>query len=123
MAMVKSAEDIGPPPQALMDAIAKGGEQAARSGVLVMTGGLAPTAMSTRVRASRGKLTVTDGPFTETKEAVGGFAVLELSSKEEAIEQARWLMQLHIEHWPEWEGETEVRAIVGAPEPARGTQP
>jgi hypothetical protein len=121
--MVKSAEDIGPPPQALMDAIAKGGEQAARSGVLVMTGGLAPTAMSTRVRASRGKLTVTDGPFTETKEVVGGFAVLELSSKEEAIEQARWLMQLHIEHWPEWEGETEVRAIVGAPEPARGTQP
>lgn len=125
VALVKSAEDLGPPPQALLDAIAKGGEEAARSGVLVMTGGLAPTAMSTRVRVSRRKLTVVDGPFAEAKEVVGGFAVLDLPSREKAIEQARWLMQLHLEHWPEWEGETEVRrpsAAVAGRAPRRLTR-
>jgi len=77
------------------------------------SGGLGPTAQSTRVRVSKGKLTVIDGPFTETKEVVGGYAQFELKSKEEAIEGAIRFMELHRKYWPEWEGETEVRQIFG----------
>jgi hypothetical protein len=75
--------------------------------------GLAPTAASARVRLSRGKLTVTDGPFTEAKEVVGGYAVFELKSKQEAVDAAVRFMELHKQHWPGWEGETEVREIFG----------
>ena len=119
MTIVKSTENAGPPPQALMDAIAKLGEEAARAGTLVEMGGLFPTAMGARVRLSKGQLTVTDGPFTEAKEVVGGYAVHELKSKEEAIEAAVRFMELHKKHWPGWEGETEVRQIFEAPVAAR----
>jgi hypothetical protein len=116
MTLVKSTESSGPPPKGLMDAMAKLGEESAKAGVLVETGGLYPTAAATRVRLSRGKLTVTDGPFTEAKEVVGGYAVLELKSKEEAIRETVRFMELHKEHWPGWEGETEIRQIADAPD-------
>ena len=113
MMLVKSAENLGPPPKELMDAIAKLAEEAVKAGAMVESGGLAPTAMSTRVRLSRGQVTVTDGPFAEAKEVVGGFAVFEFKSKKEAIESAFHFMELHKQHWPGWEGETEVRQIFG----------
>ncbi len=113
MTLVKSAESSSPPPQALMDAIARESEAAAKDGSLVASGGLAPTAMSTRVRLSKGKVTVTDGPFTEAREVIGGYAVLEAKSKQEAVDGAVWLMNLHKELWPGWEGEVEVRQIFG----------
>ena len=80
---------------------------------MIETGGLAPTALSTRVRLSRGQLTTTDGPFTESKEVVGGYAVFEFKSKKEAVESAQHFMELHKRHWPSWEGETQVRQIFG----------
>jgi len=86
MMLVKSAERPGPPPKELMDEIAKLSREAVKGGTMIESGGLAPTAMSTRVRVSRGQLSTIDGPFTETKEVVGGYAVFELKSKEEAIE-------------------------------------
>ena len=113
MMLVKSAENSGPPPKELMDAIGKLGEEAVKSGAMLLTGGLAPTAMSTRVRLSRGEITATDGPFTESKEVVGGFAVFEFKSKKDAIESALGFMELHKQYWPGWEGETEVRQIFG----------
>jgi hypothetical protein len=113
MMLVKSAENSGFPPKELMDAIAKLGEDATKNGTMIASGGLAPTAMSTRVRVSRGQLTTTDGPFTEAKEVVGGYAVFELKSKEEALEGAKRFMELHKKHWPGWEGETEIRQIFG----------
>ena len=113
MMLVKSAENSGPPPKELMDAIGKLAEEAVKAGAMLESGGLAPTAMSTRVRLSRGQVTTTDGPFAETKEVVGGFAVFELKSKIEAIESALRFMELHKQHWPGWEGETEVRQIFG----------
>jgi hypothetical protein len=119
MTIVKSAENAGPPPQALMDAIAKLGEEAARAGTLVEMGGLFPTAMGARVRLSKGQLNVTDGPFTEAKEVVGGYAIHEVKSKQEAIDAAVRFMELHKKHWPGWEGETEVRQLFEAPVPAR----
>src|SRR5262245_21230437 len=74
MVVVKSAENAGPPPQALMAAIAKLGEEAMRASVMLETGGLLPSAMGARVRLSNGNLTVTDGPFLESKELIGGYA-------------------------------------------------
>jgi hypothetical protein len=113
MTMVKASENQGPPPQALMEAMGLGAEQAARRGTLVESAGLAPTASSKRVRLEGGRITVSDGPFTESKEVIGGYAVLETASLEEAVENAVWLMTLHREHWPGWAGEVEVRQIFG----------
>ena len=111
MMLVKHAENSGPPPKELMEAMAKLSEEAVKAGTMVASGGLAPTAVSTRVRLSRGQVAAIDGPFTEAKEVVGGYAVLEFESREEAIEAAVAFMRLHNEHWPSWEGECEVRPI------------
>jgi hypothetical protein len=113
MMIVKHAEKQGPPPKPLMDAIAKLAEEAAKTGTMLGSGGLGPTALGARVRLSGGQVTVTDGPFTEAKEVVGGYAQFELKSKEVAIESAVRFMELHKKHWPGWEGETEVRQMFG----------
>ena len=113
MMMVKHPENSVPPPQPLMDAMARIGQEAVKNGTMVISGGLAPTAQSNRVRLSSGKISVIDGPFTETKEVVGGFAILNFKSKEEALESAKDFMDLHRQHWPGWEGETEVRQMYG----------
>ena len=116
MMIVKHAEKQGPPPKQLMDAIAKLAEEEAKAGTMLGSGGLGPTALGARVRLSGGQVTVTDGPFTETKEVVGGYAQFELKSKQEAIESAVRFMELHKKHWPGWEGETEVRQMFGPEE-------
>ena len=113
MMMVKHGEPCGPPPKALMDAMDHISQEAVKNGSMVISGGLASTAQSNRVRLSGGKISVIDGPFTETKEVVGGFAILNFKSKEEALESAKNFMDLHRQHWPGWEGETEVRQIFG----------
>ena len=111
MMIVKHAEKQGLPPKALMDAIEKLAEEETKAGKMVGSGGLGPTAHGARVRLSGGKVTVTDGPFAETREVVGGYAQFELKSKEEAVESAVRFMELHKKHWPGWEGETEVRQM------------
>src|SRR2546426_7502473 len=111
LAMGKSAENQGPPPQALLDAMAKLTEDSLRDGSLVQTGGLSASSTGARLRVSGGKLTVIDGPFAEAKEVVGGYAVLEAKSREEALEAARRFMRLHQQHWPGWEGECEIRQV------------
>src|SRR2546422_9958206 len=111
LSIVKSAENQGPPPQALLDAIAKLTEDSIRNGSLIQTGGLSATSTGARVRVSGGKLTVTDGPFTEAKEVVGGYAVLEAKSRDEALEAARTFMRLHQQHWPGWDGRSEERRV------------
>ena len=98
-------------PQALMDAMGKFVDENLKSGVLKETAGLKGTTEGLRVRSSGGKLTVTDGPFTEAKEIVGGYALVEVKSKEEARDMARQFMELHRVHWPEFEGECEVRPL------------
>ena len=98
MMLVKHAENSGRPPKELMDAIAKLVVEAVKAGTMVGSGGLAPTAQSTRVRISNGELKVIDGPFTETKEVVGGYAQFEFKSREEALEGAKRFMELHRHH-------------------------
>jgi hypothetical protein len=116
MMLLKHGENSGPPPKELMDAMATLNEEAAKAGSMLDGGGLAPTAQSTRVRLSGGKVSVIDGPFTEAKEVVGGYAQFELKSKQDAIESAVRFMELHRKHWPGWEGETEIRQIFGPEE-------
>jgi len=121
MMIVKSAERSGFPPKELMEAIGKLSEEANNAGTMLGSGGLGPTALGARVRLSGGQLTVIDGPFTEAKEIVGGYAQFELKSKEEAVASAVRFMELHKKYWPGWEGETEVRQMFGpedfAPKP------
>ena len=67
------------------------------------------------LRSGGGRVSTTDGPFAESKELIGGYAVYDVKSKNEAIEWTSRFMQLHKEHWPGWEGESEVRQISDAP--------
>jgi hypothetical protein len=113
MMIVKHPENQGPPPKPLMDAIAKLAEEEAKAGTMLGNGGLGPTALGARVRLSGGKVSVLDGPFTEAKEVIGGYAQFELPSKEAAVKAAVEFMELHKKYWPEWEGETEVRQMFG----------
>src|SRR5580704_15090993 len=113
MMIVKHPEGQGNPPKELIDAITKMSEEAAKAGTMRGSGGLGPTSQGARVRLSKGKLTVIDGPFTEAKEVVGGYAQFEVKSKEEAVEGALAFMELHKKYWPEWEGETEIRQMLG----------
>jgi hypothetical protein len=83
----QNAQTSAPPTPQMMEEVAKLTEETKRSGVLLATGGLGPA--STRIRSSAGKLSVTDGPFTEAKELTGGFALIEVKSREEAIEWAK----------------------------------
>jgi hypothetical protein len=99
------------PPTALMEAMGKFVEKSLKDGVLVDTGGLLPSKDGVRVRLAKGKITVTDGPFTESKEVIGGWAILETASKAEAVRVATEFMELHRKYWPEFDGESEVRPM------------
>lgn len=113
LAFIRHSEayrQAGPPP-ALMDAMGQFVQKSLQDGSLVDTGGLLPSKDGFRVRLSRGAITVTDGPFTETKELIGGWAILNAASKAEALRIAREFMELHRRHWPEFEGESEVRPM------------
>jgi hypothetical protein len=105
------------PPAALMEAMGKFVEQSLRDGTLVDTGGLLPSKDGVRVRIANGKLTVTDGPFAEAKEVIGGWAILNARTKADAIRIATEFMELHRKYWPEFEGESEVRPMF---EPGEG---
>ena len=111
LSIVKTAEHQGPPPQALLDAMAKLTEDSIKDGSVIQTGGLSATSTGARIRLAGGKLTMTDGPFTEAKEVVGGYAVLEATSRDEALAAVRTFLRLHQQHWPEWEGECEIREL------------
>ena len=113
LSFVRSSEkyrDSHPPP-ALMEAMGKFVEKSFTEGSLVDTGGLLPSKDGVRIRLERGKISVTDGPFSESKEIIGGWAILKADSKEEAIRLATEFMDLHRKYWPEFEGESEVRPM------------
>ena len=114
MFIVKGPESLaeaGPPPAALMEEIDKLLKEGLENGSMVSFGGLKPTATGARIRSAKGKLITTDGPFTEAKEVIGGFTILNLASREEALEEGRKFMELHRAHWPNWEGEVEIREM------------
>ncbi len=113
MVTVKMREDVGAPPAALSEAMQREMEQAFASGVMLDAGGLAPPPQSTELRVAAGGLSVTDGPYAEAKEVVGGYAIVQADSQEQAVGLARRVTELHQQFWPGWEGSVEVRAIMG----------
>jgi hypothetical protein len=113
-------ESDGPPSEHTVAAVGRLIEEMAKAGVLLATDGLQPSSKGARVRISNGRLTVTDGPFTETKELIGGYAIIQVDSKEEAIELTKRFLSVM------GEGESEIRQMQDAPgfdarraEPAR----
>jgi hypothetical protein len=121
MMFIKHPEDYRDQkaPQALMDAMGVFVGEAMKSGVMLDGAGLKPLAFATRVRLSGGKLTRTDGPFSEAKEVIGGYALIEATSNAHAIEIATKFMELHRIHWPDFEGESEVRPLEDMGEPPK----
>ena len=121
MVFVKMAEDVGEPPVALVEAMGTEMEKAFADGLMVDAGGLYPPAQSTEIRLTAGTITTTDGPYAEAKEVVGGYSIIEVRSEEEAVANARRVLELHQQHWAGWEGSVEVRRIAGPDEgpPAR----
>lgn len=117
--MVKADKDYEagkPPAPELMAAIGTLSAEMARAGVLLESGGLLPSSAGARVKVAGGKLSVTDGPFTETKELIGGYAIIQAGSRAEAIAHGRRFMGLHAEVLgPGYEGELEIRQLADAP--------
>jgi hypothetical protein len=109
LSMIRVNENTGQAPsEKLMQDMGKLIDEMTRAGTLVTTAGLRPTAEGVRVRLRNGKLSTTDGPFTETKEVIGGFAVLEAKSMDEALELTKRFLRVH---GREWDLECEVRQM------------
>ncbi|UGA42591.1 YciI family protein [Bradyrhizobium sp. B097] len=113
MSIVTSPQPPAQPTPALLDAMHKLADREIKAGRMVDTGGLMPLATGAQVRIVDGHLSVVDGPFVEAKEVIGGYAIFELGSKEEAVALAVEFMQLHKDHMPGWQGTCEVRAFAG----------
>ena|SRR5690242_14130143 len=120
MMFIKHKEDfkMEEVPQALFDAMGEFVGETMKNGTIVDTAGLQPTSKGKRIRLSRGKLTLIDGPFAETREVIGGYAIAETKSYDEALALATRFMDLHRIHWPAFEGECEIRPLE-APEPQK----
>jgi hypothetical protein len=113
MSFIRHSEShrASPPPKPLMDAMGEFVARSLKDGTVVDTGGLLPSKDGFRIRLSKRELSVTDGPFAESKEIIGGWAILEAPTKEGALRIAREFMELHRQHWPELEAECEVRPM------------
>lgn len=101
-----------PPDSKLGAAMEKLVEELTTSGAMVETGGLLPLSNGAQIRVRGGQLTVTDGPFIETKEVTGGYAILRAKSKKEAVKMGEDFMKLHLDLLgPSYEGELEIRQM------------
>jgi hypothetical protein len=101
----KDSEAGKMPSEALLSAMAKYNEELMKAGVLLDLGGLQPSSKGTRIKFSGGKRTVIDGPFAETKELIAGYWVIQVKSREEALEWAKRVPAPH----EGGEGEIELR--------------
>ena len=111
LSMIRLNENTGQAPsEQLMSDMGKLIEEMSRDGSLVTTAGLRPTKEGARVRSRHGKLTTTTGPFTESNEVIGGYAILEAPTLADAIALAERFLRVH---GPEWDLECEVRPLDG----------
>jgi hypothetical protein len=112
MVLLKGAQPTTPPPPGLMEAIMQLGEEATKSGALLDTAGLAPSAAGARVELTAGQVTVTDGPFAESKELIS-YALYDVRNKDEAVEWAARFIRIHQELLEGWEGTADVVKVMG----------
>lgn len=113
MFIIKSAADGAPTPE-LLEAMHTLATREIAAGRMIDDGGLAPLDMGARITNARGKVVVLDGPFAESKEVIGGYAIFEVKDREEGVALAVEFMQLHADHMPAWEGVCEMRAVAGS---------
>src|SRR5947207_15734199 len=116
LSMYKTVERTTPPSQDEMATMGKLVEEGMKAGWLLATEGCLPSTLGARVRRANGNISVTDGPFIETRELVGGFAILKANSKQEAIELARNFLQ------SAGDGECELRQLYEAGDANCGNQ-
>ncbi|MGH8191197.1 MAG: YciI family protein [Rhodanobacteraceae bacterium] len=115
LSLVRVNESSGKKPdQRLIDDMTRLITEMTADGTLLDTAGLCPTSQGKRVRLSRGRQTVSDGPFTESKEVIGGYALLNANSMEHALQLTRRFLDVHGD---EWEVECELRQVDPACEP------
>jgi hypothetical protein len=110
LSIYKTRETGAPPTPEHVAAMTALIEESMKSGELLATEGCLPTALGARVRLSGGTVTITDGPFSEAKEVVGGFAILQANSKNEAIEMVKRFLKVA------GDGECEIRQVYEAPD-------
>ena len=111
LSMIRTNESTGrQPSEQLMRDMGRLIDEMTRQGVLISTAGLRPSAEGVRIRLRGGQMSTVDGPFTETKEVIGGFAILEAKSREEAIELTKRFLRVHGD---EWDIECELRELHG----------
>jgi hypothetical protein len=111
MVMVRANQDSesgAPPSKELVAAMGKFNEEMVKAGVMLAAEGLHPSSKGARVRFSRGKRTVVDGPFAETKELIAGFWLLQVRSKEEAVE---WIKRCPAPFGEGQDAEIEIRQV------------
>jgi hypothetical protein len=112
LSLIRVAEDTGQKPsERLMTEMGQLIDEMTKNGSLIATAGLRPSREGVRLRSNHGKLSRTDGPFTETKEVIGGYALLEAATLGDAIELTRRFLEVHGD---EWNLECEVRPLDGS---------
>src|SRR5690348_18480346 len=109
LCLYKPGKTERPPTQQDMESMGKLIQEGMQAGWLLSTEGCLPSAVGASVRLADGQFTITDGPFAETRELVGGFAIIRVSSKQEAIELTKHFLQVA------GGGETEIRQLHEAP--------
>jgi hypothetical protein len=109
LSVFKAVETGKPPSPEMMEKMGKLVEDSMKKGELLATEGCLPSALGMRVRRAGDKVTVKDGPFTESKEVIGGFAILQANSKEEVIEMTRKFLAVA------GDGECEIRQVYEGP--------
>ncbi|GAB2777440.1 YciI family protein [Amycolatopsis magusensis] len=112
LVVLEATQPDTPPPDELMAGIMQLGAEATQSGALIENAGLAPSAAGAKVVLDADGLSITDGPFAESKEMIS-YAVYDTRTKEEAVEWTRRFLALHAEHWPGWHGEARVLKVFG----------
>lgn len=120
LSLIRVAETGQQPSERLMTEMGKLMEEMTRSGALVSTAGLTPSKQGVRLRSNHGKISRTDGPFVETKEVIGGYAILEAPSMDAAIELTKRFLAVHGD---EWDLTCEVRPLDGPEFGVRGDSP
>jgi len=123
MFFIKSEVEASPSAE-MIEAMHELAVEEIAAGRMIADGGLMPASTAKQVRIRKRKMMVLDGPFTETKEVIGGFAIFELPDEAAAVESARRFLDLHLRFMPDWEGTCEFRQIAGSQvELVRGAAP
>jgi hypothetical protein len=113
LGLLKMSENPGEPPAELFEAMDRTIKEISETTTLIDTNGLVPSSVAaTVIHGSSGKITMVDGPFTESKEHIGGYAFFEVETWEQAVETMRKIVAVHTDHWPTWEGSAEVRRVM-----------